>query len=62
MTKWTTIRVRQTAKDAAAERKPDDMTWSEYIAAERYDPEIADAVDYAEIAKQTADEVERRLR
>lgn len=34
MTEWTTIRVRQDAKDAADEKKPDDMTWSEWVAAE----------------------------
>jgi len=67
MTEWTTIRVRQSAKDAAAERKPDGMTWSEYVAAEQYDPDGIDtdalvADLKADLAPAVADEVEARLR
>jgi len=59
MTDWTTIRVRQAAKDDAEARKPDDMTWSEWLRREEYDPDLG--IDYAEIATQTADELEARL-
>ena len=62
MTEYTSIRVKQDAKDAAEKRKPDSMTWSEYIASETYEPELSVAVDYAEVASRTADEVEKRLR
>jgi len=63
MTEWTTIRVKQDAKDAAEERKPEGMTWSEFIALEKYDPEVlTPEIDYTEIATRTANEVEERLR
>jgi len=31
MTDWTTLRVRQDAKEAAEQSKQPDETWSEYI-------------------------------
>jgi len=65
MTEWTTIRVRQDAKDKAEERKPEGMTWSEFIASKEHDPEINTPivdVDIAAIANATANEVESRLR
>jgi len=40
MTEWTTIRVRQDAKDDAQERKPKDMTWSEWLRREGYEPKV----------------------
>ena len=58
----TTIRVTKDQRDRGAEKKPDGMTWSAFIASEEYDPDIAVPVDYTEIATRTADEVQRRLR
>jgi len=64
MTDWTTIRVRQDAKDEAAERKPDSMTWSEWLVDAERDVDIdvsavsLDATEYIKIA----DELEARLR
>lgn len=67
MTEWTTIRVRKSAKQAAEQRKPDGMTWSEYVASEEYAPvanteelarEVARQLDYAEISTLVANEVE----
>lgn len=34
MTEWTTIRVRKDARDKAKQMKPDDMSWSDWIADE----------------------------
>jgi len=54
MTDWTTIRVRTDARDRAKEMKPDDMSWSEWIAdegrivvtdADELADEIADRLD-----------------
>jgi len=56
MTEWTSIRVRKDAKAAAESRMPADMTWSQFIADEEYDPEI----DYEELAARVADELEAR--
>jgi len=50
MTDWTTIRVRQDAKDEAAERKPDDMDWSEWFRRDDYDPSL----DVADLRAVTA--------
>ncbi|SEO70275.1 hypothetical protein SAMN05216388_101747 [Halorientalis persicus] len=68
MTEWTTIRVRKAARDEADERKPDDVTWSEWITGEReadLDPDIdedaiADAVTedlLAQLPPAIADEL-----
>jgi len=35
MTEWTTIRVRQDAKETADQMKPENVTWSEWIKQER---------------------------
>jgi len=51
MTDWTTIRVQQDAKDDAEARKPDDVTWSEWITGER-DDELEPLVDYTEIERR----------
>jgi len=57
MAEWTTIRVRKDAKATADEKKPDDMTWSEWIAdegrvvvadADELADEIVDRVNAAE--------------
>lgn len=45
MTEWTTIRVKQDAKDRAEEQKPDHVTWSEWVADEARAPDI----DFGEI-------------
>lgn len=60
MTGWTTIRVKRDAKEAAEERKPDGMTWSEFIESEEYDPEVPDAIDCEKIARHVAEELESR--
>jgi hypothetical protein len=65
MTEWTTIRVRQDAKDDAQERKPDDMTWSEWVRRDDYDPDVSVTVDtdavvndlLAELPPRIADEL-----
>lgn len=70
MTDWTTIRVKQDAKDRAEELKPEHVTWSEWLADDARAPEvpaddIADAVlaDLrSSLPEDVADEVERRLR
>jgi beta-lactamase class A len=66
MTEWTTIRVRQDAKDAAAERKPDGITWSEFVGSEEYDPEVDTAALVADLKAElpgaVAEELEGRLR
>jgi hypothetical protein len=73
MTEWTTIRVRQDAKDDAQARKPDDMSWSEWLRREDYEPCVQAEVDTdaleavigeleTTIPKRTADELETRLR
>jgi len=61
MTEWTTLRVRQDAKDRAAEQKPEHVTWSEWVADEARAPEvptddIADAV-VADLRAELPDEV-----
>jgi len=61
MTEWTTIRVRQDAKDAAAERKPDGMTWSEFVAAEEYDPDVAAGLTYDDVKAACAAAVRGEL-
>jgi hypothetical protein len=58
MTEWTTIRVEQSAKEAAAERKPDEMTWSEFVAAEEYDPA---GIDPKTVADHVAAELREEL-
>ena len=61
MTEWTTIRVHQDAKEKAEERKPDNMTWSEYIASDEYEPDnsIMDKLESVEtIAEQARDNTE----
>jgi len=49
MTEWTTIRVRQDAKETADQMKPENVTWSEWIKQERDmrpidEEKLADAV------------------
>jgi len=58
MTEWTTIRVEQSAKEAADERKPDGMTWSEFIAAEEHDPA---GIDPEAVADHVAAELREEL-
>lgn len=58
MTDWTTIRVRTDAKQAAEARKPDCMTWSEFLAAEEYDPDV----DVHELVNAIAAEADGRGR
>lgn len=70
MTEWTTIRVKQDAKDRAEDLKDDQTTWSEWVADEARAPEvptddIADAVVddlRASLPADVADEVAARLR
>jgi len=58
MTEWTTIRVRQDAKDDADDRKPDDMTWSEWITDDERGVDLdigrvqLDAQEYRKIANE----------
>jgi len=58
MTDWTTIRVRQDAKDDADDRKPDDMTWSEWITDDERGVDLdigrvqLDAQEYRKIANE----------
>lgn len=47
MTEWTTIRIKQAAKDRAEEQKPDHVTWSEWVGDEARAPETPDANDIA---------------
>lgn len=44
MTEWTTIRVRQGAKDRADELKPKNVDWSEWIADEARAPGVIEDV------------------
>jgi len=53
MTEWTTIRVRQDAKDRAQSKKPDGVTWSEWIADDARMGPIAD-----EVAERVAERIE----
>lgn len=68
MTEHTTIRVTKDAKEAADKAKKENETWNEYIQrCTENKPEIvefveAPEIDYTELANQTAEEVERRLR
>lgn len=70
MTEWTTIRIRQDAKDRAEEQKPDHVTWSEWVADDARAPEFptddlaaAVAADLrATLPEDTAEAVEERLR
>jgi len=58
MTEWTTIRVQQDAKDDAETRKPEDVSWSEWIKGER-DDELEPLVDYTEIERRVERVLER---
>jgi len=63
MTEYTTIRVKRDAKQKAEERKPPEMSWSEYLASEEYEPELSVTADLdATTVGQVADEIEKRLR
>lgn len=68
MTEHTTIRVSKDAKAKADEAKKDNETWNEFIQRLSEEPpeiiEFAESpeIDYTELANQTAEEVERRLR
>jgi hypothetical protein len=70
MTEWTTIRIKQDAKDRAEQQKPDHVTWSEWVADDARAPDyptadIADAVVAdlrADLPREVADAVEARLR
>lgn len=53
MTDWTTIRVRKDARDAAAEQKPEHMTWSEFIT----DTDRPSELDEAAVAERIADDL-----
>jgi len=62
MTEWTTIRVRQTAKDKADEKKPDGVTWSEWVAEDRdVEIDVSAEVDYAEIETRLERVLERQI-
>jgi hypothetical protein len=64
MTEYTTIRVKRDAKERAEQRKPDGMTWSEFVGSEEYDPEVDTAALVADLKAElpdaVADEMERR--
>jgi hypothetical protein len=59
MTDWTTIRVKQAAKDRAEEQKPDHVTWSEWVADEARAPDMA--VDENAIADAVTDDLLSQL-
>lgn len=64
MTDWTTIRIRQDAKDKAQTHKRDSETWSEYLLRCSDNPpevnELVEKTDGVETMKDSIQTIEQR--